>query len=243
LALPKQIFFLVKILVKPGLDRKTIENMADLDDFFAKKDKKRSKKKYTTPDELVKKLEDKPTSMEKPKKERPVEQEGEINQPEEDEWKEIQEEQTRDYTGLKIGQLQIGGDDPDDGYENDSEGLNADGEPNKQSGGRGVWKKSGQENQTAANAAAAAAALATPVSTEPKAYVIPQLQKTNKLRKGVAPDISSQEYFPSLGAEKPEAKTIKKGFEEIKHGARPQKQVGNAPLSVENRFNTLSDNS
>lgn len=63
-----------------------------------------------------------------------------------------------------------------------------------------------------------------------------------RLRKGVAPDLSSQEYFPTLGQDKPEKTGIKKGFEEIKHGARPAtKQVGNAPVSVENRFNTLSD--
>lgn len=42
--------------------------------------------------------------------------------------------------------------------------------------------------------------------------------------------------------DKPEKQGNKKGFEEIKHGARPAtKQVGSAPVSVENRFNTLSD--
>jgi len=42
--------------------------MADLDDFFAKKDKKKSKgKKFATTDELAKKLEEK--KPDKPKKE------------------------------------------------------------------------------------------------------------------------------------------------------------------------------
>lgn len=53
--------------------------MADLDDFFAKKDRKKSKavKKFATTDELAKKLEDtKQKSDVRPKKERPV-QEGE----------------------------------------------------------------------------------------------------------------------------------------------------------------------
>lgn len=62
-------------------------------------------------------------------------------------------------------------------------------------------------------------------------------------RKGVAPDLANEDYFPSLGAEKP-AVAVKKGpqFEEIKHGARPQKQTqGNAPVSVANRFTSLSD--
>lgn len=52
--------------------------MADLDDFFAKKDRKKSKvKKFATADELAKKLEDtKQRSDVRPKKERPA-QEGE----------------------------------------------------------------------------------------------------------------------------------------------------------------------
>lgn len=53
--------------------------MADLDDFFAKKDRKKSKavKKFATADELTKKLDDpKQKSDVRPKKERPV-QEGE----------------------------------------------------------------------------------------------------------------------------------------------------------------------
>lgn len=53
--------------------------MADLDDFFAKKDRKKSKaiKKFATADELAKKLDDpKQKSDVRPKKERPV-QEGE----------------------------------------------------------------------------------------------------------------------------------------------------------------------
>lgn len=51
--------------------------MADLDDFFAKKDRKKSKnvKKFATADELAKKLEDTTKKVDKPvKKERPVTQ-------------------------------------------------------------------------------------------------------------------------------------------------------------------------
>lgn len=53
--------------------------MADLDDFFAKKDRKKSKsvKKFATADELAKKLEDTKQKPDvRPKKERPA-QEGE----------------------------------------------------------------------------------------------------------------------------------------------------------------------
>lgn len=53
--------------------------MADLDDFFAKKDRKKSKavKKFATADEVTKKLDEpKQKSDVRPKKERPI-QEGE----------------------------------------------------------------------------------------------------------------------------------------------------------------------
>jgi acyl-ACP thioesterase len=48
--------------------------MADLDDFFAKKDKKKSKtKKFTTPEEIVKRLEDTSKKNDvKPRKKEPV---------------------------------------------------------------------------------------------------------------------------------------------------------------------------
>lgn len=50
--------------------------MADLDDFFAKKDRKKSKsKKFATADELAKKLEDtKQKSDVRPKKDRPAQE-------------------------------------------------------------------------------------------------------------------------------------------------------------------------
>lgn len=116
--------------------------MAELDDFFAKKDKKKGKKptKFVTADELVKSLEDgSKREVVKPKKPEAVaggvavagENEnsakvpesvavsvfcasGEIKtnphcntrvQPVEEEWKEFEEEQRKDYSGLKIGQL------------------------------------------------------------------------------------------------------------------------------------------
>lgn len=53
--------------------------MADLDDFFAKKDRKKSKgKKFTTTEEIAKKLEETGKRIEKPKpKEKPTNPEGE----------------------------------------------------------------------------------------------------------------------------------------------------------------------
>ncbi|KAH8376084.1 protein CDV3 homolog isoform X2 [Drosophila serrata] len=95
--------------------------MAELDDFFAKKDKKKGKKstKFVTADELVKNLEDgSKRELVKPKKPEAVaggvavagENETSAKVPEsvapvEEEWKEFEEEQRKDYSGLKIGQL------------------------------------------------------------------------------------------------------------------------------------------
>lgn len=57
--------------------------MADLDDFFAKKDRKKSKsKKFATTDELAKKLDDtKQKSDVRPKKERPAQEGDEPGRP------------------------------------------------------------------------------------------------------------------------------------------------------------------
>jgi len=56
--------------------------MADLDDFFAKKDRKKAKgKKFATTDEVAKKLEETGKRLEKPKpKEKPANPEGEESQ-------------------------------------------------------------------------------------------------------------------------------------------------------------------
>ncbi|XP_052843649.1 protein CDV3 homolog isoform X2 [Drosophila gunungcola] len=156
--------------------------MAELDDFFAKKDKKKSKKatKFVTADELVKSLEDgSKREVVKPKKPEPVaggvavvgenENSGGTNVPEsappvEEEWKEFEEEQRKDYSGLKIGQLstissahsrtaqeseearaaRVPSSAPDGGsYDDDDEDSNGydNADPSKERVGHGPWKK------------------------------------------------------------------------------------------------------
>lgn len=65
----------------------------------------------------------------------------------EDEWKDYKEEERKDYTGLKLGQLQISDDDQLDG---DAEGAEygSDGEINSESQDKtksGPWKKVEEE--------------------------------------------------------------------------------------------------
>lgn len=170
-----------------------------------------------------------------------------------DEWKEFEEEKKTDYTGLKIGQLQLN----DDNF-TDTDGDAEDGDREDGNKRAGPWSK-GDEAATAAAAEAAAASIKhEPVEKkEPgtSKYVSPalrheQLQQQLRpinLRKGLLPDIQNQELFPTLGAAKAEELKRKKNepaFEEVRHGGRlqrPNESGLNAPVAVENRYNSLAD--
>ncbi|EDW31565.1 GL11200 [Drosophila persimilis] len=248
--------------------------MAELDDFFAKKDKKKSKNKtkFVTADELVKNLEDN-TKREvvKPKKPEPVaaaavvdggvavvgENETDTKVPEsvapvEEEWNEIEPEQRKDYSGLKIGQLSANSareseearatrvaaandagnyeeDDDDDsnGYENVQGGKGGGG-----GGGKKPWKKLIPAEEVTQ--------IPVPVEVEKsssKPYVSPALRysQISGLGSGIgggsrarrtAPDITNTEFFPTLSAARPEEQRKKKNepaFEEVRHGGRFQR--------------------
>ncbi|XP_023302894.2 protein CDV3 homolog isoform X1 [Lucilia cuprina] len=238
--------------------------MADLDDFFAKKDKKKSKKpKFLTAEELVKNLEETKREVAKAKKPEPtvvapvaptvgetVEDKPKEQQVE-DEWKEIEEEQRKDYSGLKIGQLTLN----DDEEETDSEGQEDDGESDgnqnsdslKRSGG-GPWKKV----IPAEEVTQIPMEMPKPVS---KVYVSPALRAAQqglgpglkpKLRNKAAPDITNADFFPTLGAARPEEQRKKKNepaFEEVRHGMRVQrvKEQTVAPSAATNRFQSLDE--
>uniref|UniRef100_A0A7G3AVL8 Protein CDV3 homolog n=1 Tax=Lutzomyia longipalpis TaxID=7200 RepID=A0A7G3AVL8_LUTLO len=226
--------------------------MADLDDFFAKKEKKKSKgKKFTTAEELVKKLEDttsKKQQESKTKTRGPGNEEEYNNQQNEDEWKDFEEER-KDYSGLKIGQLTLSEDDQHTDGDQGSE-AQSDTEGNAEGGDRktGPWK------------AVMEVAPPQPPPPQPQPppqqsniYRPPALQsamakvKLRDVGKGVAPDISNEEYFPSLGSAPPKPEPPKKkldpGFEEVKHGsrsARPTEVAKSSPVTVGNRFHSLA---
>lgn len=245
--------------------------MADLDDFFAKKDKKKSKSKpkFLTAEELVKNLEDtsKREAALKPKKaDLPIvaasaiaapdevigsaggdeiKNEVVVEQPQqtEEEWKEFEEEQRKDYSGLKIGQLTLNDDDEQSQTEGDEDEGDDESNPGndvKRSGG-GPWKK---------------VIPAEEVTQIPmvQPYISPALRNSQgfgssrivKPRNRTAPDITNADYFPTLGAARPEEQRKKKNepaFEEVRHGGRLQrvKEVTAAPVSVANRFQSLEE--
>ncbi|XP_055599217.1 protein CDV3 homolog [Uranotaenia lowii] len=249
--------------------------MADLDDFFAKKDRKKGKtvKKFTTAEELAKKIEDtakkadakrKPTilggagadgtaaataasaaggdgtgAVDPPVASKPVEPVVE------EEWKEFEEER-KDYSGLKLAQLNILNQDSREnasGEDGNEMGGGNDGESGGGSGdktGAGAWKKldssaSGDRQQHEQQ-------------QQPRPgssiHMGLGLGLRNRPTKKTAPDLKNEEFFPTLGTEVPDPK-IKKDttFEEVKHGGRVRQSdlPSAAPLSVGNRFTSLSN--
>ncbi|EDW72411.1 uncharacterized protein Dwil_GK20912 [Drosophila willistoni] len=267
--------------------------MAELDDFFAKKDKKKSKSnkpKFVTTDELVKNLEDstKREIAAKPKKVEPIvgaggggvavaaENENVVKVPEsvapppvEEEWKEFEEEQRKDYSGLKIGQLNINEqkqpnqqnpqqqDEEYDDEDEDSDGgyANADANNGGKRSGHGPWKKLIPAEEVTQ--------IPVPVEVEKpssKVYISPALRFSQAsssaggsgpsgggLRpRRAAPDITNTEFFPTLNAARPEEQRKKKNepaFEEVRHGGRFQRvqETTAAPVAATNRFQSLDD--
>jgi hypothetical protein len=136
--------------------------MADLDDFFAKKDKKKSRvKKFTTSELLTSSKfgEDvaappigvpKKQPAERPKKEEVVQESVDSEgvsikskptvEVEEEEWGEFEQEKERDYSGLKIQKLQIQDSEDDYGDDSGETELNEEGEIIKKEPA-GPWNK------------------------------------------------------------------------------------------------------
>ncbi|CAL8109631.1 unnamed protein product [Orchesella dallaii] len=145
--------------------------MADLDDFFAKRDKKKTKgKKFDTTDDLAKVLEQK--AKEKKQKETGKSnyaQEGGRTSPgpglpaaaDDDEWLEA-EDKAPDYTGLKIQELVLS--DEDEEQEN-QEGKGEGEDPNNE----GPWRKKKKSKDEEATAEKEGEAEETKEGSEEKA--------------------------------------------------------------------------
>lgn len=201
--------------------------MADLDDFFAKKDKKKKTKKFSKAnvDELAKNLE------ETDKKEQRQADTGtlatsqansEENDPEkkkkveaEDDWDDYHENK-KDYTGLKIENLKV--EEEVEEEEEEEEQMNEDGEMvSVKKGESGPWnKKSGSKNNSTdipdeKEKEPTPATIQLPGVNKQGGYVPPHLRGGNtaatterrpmaRNRVKNAPDINSEVYFPSLSA-------------------------------------------
>lgn len=186
--------------------------MSDLDSFFAKKDKKKGKagKKFTTTEEIAKKLEDITIKKDKVKKDKPLStnpDEITNGNENEDEWKEFQEDK-KDYSGLKLQPLKVS----DTNTLDNDKGLNEldkDGNEQTENGKKkpvGPWRMS--ENQTETKPVEEPAPAPQP-SNSTGTYVCPRVktQQTlepltgGRLREQL--DVNSTVAFPTLQAAKP----------------------------------------
>lgn len=221
--------------------------MADLDDFFAKKDRKKSKtKKYSTTEEVAKKLEDNNKKVDKPVKK--VVTEGDETGAEIhdlDEWKDFEEEK-KDYTGLKIGNLTINSE-----LENQNTGQDSNYEQQEttydEAGNEvekkvGPWKRMGNESTGSAATTQGQQQTQADYSrveerrqeSAPTTNVVsgtyvppskrnqpsqPQSMQSSRLRSKAAPDIHNEEYFPTLsGAKEQKQRSRNEGsFEVVSH--------------------------
>lgn len=200
--------------------------MADLDDFFAKKDRKKSKgKKFTTADEIAKKLEESGKRTEKTKKEKlqsSVGQDGEdpsLGNQEEDEWKDFEEEK-KDYTGLKIQNLTlIESEGGDEGIDDGEDGENGEMEENeagelvpKRKVQAGPWKVVSQPQvQEEVVEKVVEKKQEEPSTKGSGSYVPPHVRNLaqqpshhigSRLKNKAAPDVNNEELFPTLSAAK-----------------------------------------
>ncbi|KAJ8967394.1 hypothetical protein NQ314_002900 [Rhamnusium bicolor] len=215
--------------------------MADLDDFFAKKDLQRRLKKV--------------------KKERaPEGEDSSAPVHEQDEWKDFEEEK-KDYSGLKIGNLTIG---------SNAEGSTGPKETNTEQqqedeSGQETEKKVGPWKRIDANEVQEEPRVEKKVEAPSPnvvkgAYVPPSLRSSgptqvqpNRLKSKAAPDIHNEEYFPTLSKTSDYKKNRNEGsFEVVQHNrSSSHRQAEQSKynstqgpkLNLGNRYNTLSNDS
>jgi len=201
--------------------------MADLDDFFAKKDKKKKgTKKFSqaNTDVIAKNLEES-AIKEQLQQDKDITNIGEemnpenVNQQDDDEWDDYRENK-KDYTGLKIETLVI--EDPEKPVVEEETEVNENGEVVKKKEESGPWnKKDGERSNSSEVESPVVESKPLPgaVLEQPNvvggAYVPPAMRRgggeasqpsvteprkplTRKMK--AAPDISSAINFPSLSA-------------------------------------------
>jgi len=203
--------------------------MADLDDFFAKKDKKKKgTKKFSkaNTDVIAKNLEESAKKeLKAQEKLEPLATSAALNIEEKTETAKVQEdeewddyiENTKDYTGLKIESLKVESEPEEE--EEETTQLNEDGELVVVKKESGPWNKQGggnnnnAENKHEEKAPEPAPAPTSAAEQTRSSYVPPHMRGMGAAtaaaeqkrpqprgRMRAAPDINSEVYFPSLSS-------------------------------------------
>lgn len=203
-----------------------------LDSFFAKKDKskKPKKKKKTKSNETTETQSESAT-----KSQRQV-----------DEWNDFQEEKEKDYSSLKMQDLQICDDGLREEVEEEVDGGGDEVDREKPSNENQIWKKQ-SNSTTTAPAKPAPVELPGTENVVGGKYVPPSMKRAamagpvSRRRIGQPPDIGSQAAFPTLGAASQD-NTVPRDFEMVKRGTRSTEARvdDNRPrLNLDNRFDGL----
>lgn len=218
-----------------------------LDDFFAKRDKKKKKEKGK-PKEGTASI---PASLKKTKKEKEKSTKSENQdatiEKEDEEWKEFEQREV-DYSGLRLQALQISDEKEEEEYE--KEEVGEDGEIILVSGDKvsGPWNKSGPPP---AAAAAVVEEIEVPEAKPAGVYRPPgaRLGPAKKTPAQGPPEIFSDTQFPSLNATAKHVETrkdreIEKTFEVVKHKSRAREGEGPGAvqqLELDNPYAILGD--
>ncbi|XP_059182649.1 protein CDV3 homolog isoform X2 [Centropristis striata] len=219
-----------------------------LDDFFAKRDKKKKKEKGKGKESaagptsaVIKK-----TKREKEKSSKNDNQDAQIEKDEE--WKEFEQKEV-DYSGLRLQALQISDEKEEEEYE--KEEVGEDGEIILVSGDKvsGPWNKSGAAPPPAA---APVEEVEEPESKPAGVYRPPgaRLTTTRRAPTQGPPEIFSDTQFPSLLSTAKHVETRKdremeKTFEVVKHRNRGREETGGTSmpqhLQLDNQYAILGD--
>ncbi|XP_052804744.1 protein CDV3 homolog isoform X2 [Mya arenaria] len=250
--------------------------MADdnLDDFFAKKDKskKKSKSSKLTPSDILAQTDETTKKGKKSKKDKDKTQttnssnttDGHgliVNPAEEEEWNEVVEEQAKDYTGLRIANLQVSqkGEDGEQGGEEEAEDGEDDGEgqERKDRGKQGPWEAGGQPPIAHPPAEPAAPAVEDLKPKEEPAgektggkYMTPAARAAAAAggvtpsagptlpghirKKKAAPNLRSEMDFPTLGGNTGpfQSDSDTRNFEQVQHGGRQMENAAKIAQQV-----------
>lgn len=229
-----------------------------LDDFFAKRDKKKKKEKVKGKDGVLAPADGASSALassnvvlKKGRKEREKSSKNEFQdiqqEKEDEEWKEFEQKET-DYTGLRIQSLQLVNEKEEEENEKKEEQSESWDETLSYGSDRsaGPWNK-----PTSAGPPAPPAPVEVPES-KPSGVYRPPGARLTPARKGPPqgpPEIFSDAQFPSLQATAKHVETRKdkemdKSFEMVKHRNRGREEGSKNPnlqLQLDNQYAVLGD--
>lgn len=222
--------------VSLGSNPKKVDENSKKNEKTVKKDKERSNVgSNTVVDNLI-------SSFEKP----------------DEEWKEVEDEQEKDYSGLRIQSLSLADGQKDDEYSRDQLNQEGNGDDLRNNEGpQGPWKLSGgiSEKEEEVEEPEDVEQEKAPSEITPRSYVPPQMRnqqnnqssypQRNKYGKVVVPEMDSEIHFPSLASvsesDKKGIKNDDRSFQSVTRGSKNRDDINHGAVKVEtgNKYSAL----